>query len=141
MFTRAIVAALKAQWPEHKVYVDDVKQYLTPPCFVIRQADTAYQLLFGENRSVRCSYAIYYYPLDNAKREELQQMGLALCQVLELLWHEGLGYWASGMQHRIVEHALLLTLSYTYRYRTIEEPELMETLQHTVSMGDDKNGK
>jgi len=141
VFTKSIAATLKQKWPDHKVYTDDVKQYLTPPCFVIRQVDAAHQVLFGENRSMRCSYAIYYYPPDNARREDLQRMGLALCPVLELLQHEGLGYWASGMQHRIVDHALILTCSYTYRYRMVEERELMETLQHTILMGDEKNGK
>jgi len=141
VFTKSIAAALKVQWPEYQVYTDDVKQYLTPPCFVIRHVDAAHQVLFGENRSVRCNYAIYYYPPENTKREALQQMGLALCPVLELLQHEGLGYWASGMQYRIVDHALMLTCSYTYRYRMVEELELMETLQHTILMGDEISGK
>lgn len=141
MFQNAMAKALKTEWPEYKVYTGDVKQYLDTPCFVIKQVELDRQLELGGNRAEHYSYAVYYYSKKDAQQEDIDRMGVDILRALELIWHEGLGYWASSMQCRMVENTLLLTLSYTCRYRMVEEVEPMETLQHTILIGDGKHGK
>lgn len=140
MFQRAMAKALKMEWPEYKVYTGDVKQYLDTPCFVIKQVELDRQLELGGNRAEHYSYAVYYYSKKDAQ-EDIDRMGVDILRVLELIWHEGLGYWASSMQCRMVDNTLLLTLSYTCRYRTAEEQDLMETMQYKTRNGDKKDGK
>lgn len=141
MFQRAMASAIKAQWPDCRIYTDPVKQYLAPPCFVILPAEAEHRTEWGQNRADRYSYAVYYYPVEGQKQEETDRIGTALCQTLELIRYGELGYWAQGLQYRMVDHALVLTVSYTCRYRFTEDIELMETMRHTILMGDDKNGK
>ena len=141
MVKRAIKDAIKAVWPEYPVSIEAVRQNMNGPHFVILDTGVNHNTRFHDAQEVRCNYAVYYYPPKNEKREDIIKLGFALCQALELIQYEGLGYWAQKREQTIVDHVLIVTVSYIYRYRFIEDVDLMETLQHSISMGDEKDGK
>jgi len=64
-------------------------------------------------------------------------MGQDLYFVLDEIPYQNLIYRGDGMQHKIVDHALLFEVSYVYRGRTIEELALMETMQYSLTIGDE----
>jgi len=138
MFTKPIAARLKEIWPEYKIYTEEVRQYLQSPCFVILPLQTTHEAKLDAAREFVCSYAVYFYS-DETKylQETLNQMGQDLYFVLDEIPYQNLIYRGDGMQHKIVDHALLFEVSYVYRGRTIEEFALMETMQYSLTIGDE----
>lgn len=138
MFTKAVAARLKEIWPEYKIYTEEVRQYLQSPCFVILPLHTTHEAKLDTVREFVYSYAVYFYS-DETKylQETLNQMGQDLYFVLDEIRYQNLIYRGDGMQHKIVDHALLFQVDYMYRGRTVEEIALMETMHYTLVTGDE----
>lgn len=138
MFTKSIAVRLKEIWPGYKIYTEEVKQYLQPPCFVILPLRTMHEAKLGTIREYACSYVIYFYS-DETKhlQETLNQMGQDLYFVLDEIHYQNLIYRGDGMQHEIIDHALLFQVDYVYRGRTIEAVTLMESIQYSLMTGDE----
>lgn len=136
MFTKSIAARLKEIWPGYKIYTEEVKQYLQSPCFVILPLRVSHEAKLGTMREYACSYIIYFYS-DETKylQETLNQMGQDLYFVLDEIHYQNSIYRGDGMQHEIIDHALLFQVNYVYCGRTIEDATLMESMRYSLMMG------
>ena len=140
MFKRAIKDAIKAVWPETPVSIEAVRQNLEGPHVVIIDTGVNHTTRFHEAQEVRCNYAVYYYPIKGEKREEILKLGFALCQALELIRYEGLGYWAQKREQTMVENVLIVTVSYIYRYQAYEEHDEMSAITQRSVMEEEQDG-
>lgn len=140
MFKRSIKDAIKAIWPEYPVSIEAVRQNLEGPHFVILDTGVNHTTRFHEAQEVRCNYAVYYYPIKGEKREEIIKLGFVLCQALELIQYEGLGYWAQKREQTMIEDVLIVTVSYIYRYQSYEEYDGMEAITQRIVMEEEQDG-
>lgn len=129
-----VIAALKAAYPERKVYDEEIKQGFSSPCFFVKI------LTAGQNREVGRRYKrehsldVHGYADTN---DELRVVVENLFTTLEYVSVPGGSVRGIRMNHEIVDGVLHFFVDYDFRVVRENTPEVkMQTLAQEANFKD-----
>lgn len=124
----AVSKRLKEDFPETRVYVNEVKQGLHPPCFLVAVLEPSRARLVGEWWRQEQLFDVAYFPKmeDN---NELYAIGGALFDTLETIALPDGGLRGTSMRFEVVDGVLHFFVKYTVFLRRKEPREHMEVLR------------
>lgn len=128
---KAITKALKAAFPDAKLYGEEVKQGLKPPAFTVFSIQTV-QDPYPNGRYLRENpFVIHYFPVDKIKtRQECAEVAETMIWALEYieLEEDEAPLRGTDMHHEFRDDVLHFFVNYNVFLRKVETTDPMETL-------------
>lgn len=119
---------LKEDFPKARVYIDEVKQGLNPPCFLIAVLEPSRARLVGEWWRQEQLFDVMYFP-KTGDNNELYAVGSALFDTLETITLPDGGLHGTGLRFEVSDGVLHFFVKYTVFLRRKEPREHMEILR------------
>ena len=119
---------LKEDFPKTRVYVDEVKQGLDPPCFLVSVLEPSRARLVGQWWRQEKLFDVQYFP-KSEENEELYAVGGGLFDTLETIALPDGGLHGTGMRFEAVDGVLHFFVKYTVFLRRKGPREHMEILK------------
>ena len=92
-FLNAITEALDAEFgDDYEIYTEDIRQGLTPPCFLVELISSDREKVSGSWYQYNTLFAIQYFPAGENERSEIHSVISRLDDCLEALsvtWKDG----------------------------------------------------
>jgi hypothetical protein len=114
----------------YEIYIDEVKQGLKEPCFLIVCITGNQQQKLGTLYNREQSFDLHYFPQAKQITREVNSVIAALNMELEYIEIEGGLLRGTKMKHEVIEGVLHFFVNYDIRIRKVVEPDpLMEDLE------------
>lgn len=123
--------ALKKQFPDYKVYGEEIKQGFQAPCFFLAVINTnSKQKMIGKRYLRTISLDVHFFSEKNEEQnEQMYEMGDLLYPLLEVLQLEEQILQGSEMNFEIIDGVLHFFVDYkVFVYRQTEPDVYMEKL-------------
>jgi hypothetical protein len=126
----AVVASLATAFSGVTIYVEQVKQGLNGPCFIVRPISAGNEALTGSRARRDALFAVQYFPASKTKaRDECYGVCDDLYTVLEFIpFNDGL-IRGTGMIGNVVDGVLTFTVSYSVFVKSQSEIDMMKSLE------------
>ena len=127
----AMTKALKKQFPDYKVYGEEIKQGFQAPCFFLAVINTnSKQKMIGKRYLRTISLDVHFFSEKNEEQnEQMYEMGDLLYPLLEVLQLEEQILQGSEMNFEIIDGVLHFFVDYkVFVYRQTEPDVYMEKL-------------
>ncbi len=111
----------------YKIYIDEVKQGMTMPCFFITTESEVKSLHLGNVRKSKVDFNIQYYSSDESNEIE-QQVFYRLSECLEVLDVDDIKLRSYKHRRDVTNGVLKFTFSIDLYYKKVNETELMNKL-------------
>lgn len=122
-------ALVGAFGPEYDVFIQDIKQGLTRPCFFIEVGKVEIEPLLGLRYLMTVPLVLHYFPRDPGNNAEMWDAAFQMGQAVRFitlpdgsLLHSAPPYW------EITDDTLHFAIAYTLSLREEQAITLMETL-------------
>lgn len=122
-----VAKRLKEDFPEMRVYVNEVEQGLNPPCFLLAVLEPGRTQMVGEWWRQEQLFDVQYFP-ETADSRELYAIGSALFDTLETIALPDGGLRGTGLRFEITDGVLHFFVKYTVFLRRKKAREHMEIL-------------
>ena len=114
----------------YTIYPEEVKQYLTRPCFFIKLLNQSNKKEVGETYTRENSYCIHYFPKNtNQPKAECYKMLDELYVAMEYIDVDGNLVRGVDINGEIHDETLLFYVNYNVRVRKVYDQILMEYLE------------
>ena len=111
----------------HEIYTEQVKQGLTPPCFLISLINPASTRVVGPRQLRTNLFSIQYFPKSStAARAECLDIQDGLFDALSCITVNGDLVRDTNMSGQMVDGVLIFTVNYNFYTRTVIESDPME---------------
>lgn len=131
--TDGIVAAIHEEFGDkYEIYIENVEQGLTEPCFLIALANASMEQQLKDIYQFENLFLVQYFPASQEARSECMRVQMRLYQALEYIEAEGLKRGAE-MEGEIVDDVLQFQIQYKLLLRKQEAMEVMEVLETWVT--------
>jgi hypothetical protein len=127
-----ISRALAGEYPGYSIYIDEIKQGLNPPCFLIVNLMNTEVKKLGDRYWREHSFDIHYFPQRQTKpAREAATVGDTLLMVLEYITANEALIRGTDMRHELIDDVLHFFVNYNVFIRKLKDPApAMETLGH-----------
>lgn len=85
MVLNNVISALKAEFPNLKVYTDTIAQGVVAPCFIVKSVSLKWEVLTTTRRLEQHTYSVTYLSPDREDDTDALGMRVRLCQVLQFI--------------------------------------------------------
>lgn len=122
-----VAKRLKENFPKMRVYVDEVRQGLNPPCFLVTVLEPSRARLVGQWWRQEQLFDVQYFP-KTEDTNELYAIGSGLFDTLETIALPDGGLRGTGLRFDITDGVLHFFVKYTVFLRRKKAQEYMEML-------------
>lgn len=133
-----ISEAITSGFPKIKIYDEEIKQDLKPPCFFIARIDKSQKHEVGIRYQDNNTFDIHYFPKEKelVPRNECMEVEEKLYDLMELITVDGTLIRGSNMDSKIVDDVLHFFVDYNFHLFKVpvEETEPMETIKQTITL-------
>lgn len=130
--TDGIVAAIHEEFgDEYEIYIENVEQGLTEPCFLITLASANMEPRLKDTYQFDLLFLIQYFPVSQEARRECGEVQLRLYQALEYIEADGLKR-GEEMEGEIVDEVLRFQVQYRLLLRRQQAGAYMESLKTRI---------
>lgn len=124
---------------DYEVYVNDVNQGLSEPCFFIAVLSPSHAPLLGKRMKITMPLDVHYFPMNSGDNYEMSRVGDMLFRALDLIETPGFGsFRGREMRWQIYDGVLHFFVTYIVVSNEIENKELMESLNVYSRTGKEK---
>lgn len=85
MVINEIVSAIKAEFPDLKVYTDKIAQGVQAPCFIVQLVDLKYNVQNGTRRIEQYTYSVNYLSENRECNDDALSVRIRLCEALSFI--------------------------------------------------------
>ena len=131
--TDGIVSAIRKEFGDgYEIYIENVEQGLTEPCFLITLANATMEHQVGTMYRFENLFLVQYFPASQEARNECMNVQMRLYQALEYIEADG---WKRGeeMEGEMEENVLHFQVQYNLLLQKRQAAEVMEVLKTWIA--------
>lgn len=114
---------------DYEVYVNDVNQGLSEPCFFIAVLSPSHAPLLGKRMKITMPLDVHYFPISDGDNYEMSRVGDQLFKALAFIKTPAFGsFHGRQMRWQIYDGVLHFFVTYIVILNEIENKESMEKL-------------
>lgn len=126
---RGVIATLKQNFPNIKIYGEEIKGGFQEPCFFVKVFPVSHIREQGRRYLRAHSLDIHYFPATEYANEEMHDIAEQLYNVMEYITVTGQLCRGTNMRHEIVDGVLHFFVNYDFHvWREAPEEIKMQTL-------------
>jgi hypothetical protein len=130
-----VIAAIKTQYPEIKVYGEEIKQGLVEPRFYVKVLTAGQDREMGRRYKRTHSFDVHYFSQSNEDKQEVAESFYA---GLEYIQANGMTFRGQGMGHETIDRVLHFFVDYNFHVMRQKNPETkMQTLKQEANFKND----
>ena len=115
---------------EYEIYVDDVRQGLSEPCFFIKALNPTNNRFLGNRRKLTNPFAIQYFPKSNKAKSECNDVSDRLMNILDAITVDGDIVLGNNMQCQVTDNVLTCTVNYNFfGYKNVTKEPTFEDIK------------
>lgn len=131
---KLLVAALHESWPDYEIYTESIEQGFQEPCFSIVQMDGNSEGYPNGRTYIQQHFDVRFFPAGARPREQCRGVAEQLIFMLRALP----GVRGTAIEWEITDDVLHFFVTYPRFVRAVQKDELMETLNQTQGVTDDR---
>lgn len=129
----AISVALNAEFG-YENHMEEIKQDLVEPCFFIQCLNPTTNLFLGNRYFRQNLFCIQYFPKDEDKQQECNEVAEKMIWCLEYITVDGQKMRGIKMNYKVVDGVLNFFLNYDCFVYKVEKTDSMEALASTIDV-------
>ncbi|MBC6681309.1 phage tail terminator family protein [Zhenpiania hominis] len=131
--TNGIAAAIHAEFGDaYEIYIENVEQGLTEPCFLITLVHASMEQQLNETYEFDHLFLVQYFPSTQEARNECMEVQFQLYQALEYIEADDRLRRGEEMEGEIVDDVLQFQVRYRLLLRKQQAKEYMELLKMQI---------
>lgn len=133
--TNGIAAAIHAEFGDaYEIYLENVEQGLTEPCFLITLANASMEQQLNETYQFTHLFLVQYFPGTQESRSECMEIQFRLYQALEYIEADDRLRRGEEMEGELVDDVLQFQVQYRLLLRRQQANEYMESLKTQINV-------
>lgn len=117
----------------YTIYMEEVKQGLTEPCFFVFCLNPSCNLYFNKKYFRENLFCIQYIPATEEVKEECNAVAERMLGCLEVLSAEKDKFRGSRMNFEVVDNVLNFYVNYNFFVYRLEGKEMMDSISETIN--------